>query len=243
VEPPPGLERVRAALPRGLRVGVLPFPEAPRELAPLAGAAEAWRAAQELLAAAGALVEPAALPALPYEAVATVVLEAEAASAFDALVASGGTRALSDPSHAQRAPADYAPRATSADYVRASRIRAEAQRALARLFERHDLLLAPNLPWPPPRVDEPLGPLFAIPDPLGAAGNLAGLPAIALPMGFSGGLPLSLQLVAPPLEEARLLAAAMAFQARTSHHLQRPPAPAATPVAAAPRAGRSPRSP
>jgi len=241
IPPPPGLDRVRAAFPRGLRVGVLPLPEV-RDPPPLAGAAEAYRGAQELLAAAGALVEPAALPALPYEAIAALLLEAEAASAFEELVSSGGTRALSDPSHRTRAPADYAPRATSADYVRASRLRAEVQRALARFFERHDLLLAPNLPFAPPRVEEPLAPLFGVPDPLGAAANLAGLPAVALPMGFSGGLPLSLQLVAPPLEEARLLSAAMAFQARTSHHLQRPPAgPGA--VAVAPRRGRSDRAP
>ena len=100
-------------------------------------------------------------------------------------------------------------------------------------MDRHDLVLAPNLPFAPPRVDEALAGLFAAPDPLGAAGNLAGLPAVALPVGFSGGLPLSMQLVAPPLEEARLLSAAMTFQARTSHHLQRPPVPAPAAVAAA----------
>jgi aspartyl-tRNA(Asn)/glutamyl-tRNA(Gln) amidotransferase subunit A len=241
IPPPPGVARVRAAVPRGLRVGVLPFPGG-REPAPLPGAAEAFLAAQALLATAGALVEPAALPELPYEEIASILLEAEAANAFEELVSSGRTRELSDPSHRTRTPAEYAPRATSADYVRASRLRAEVQRALARFFERHDLLLAPNLPFAPPRVEEPLGPLFALRDPLGAAGNLAGLPAVALPMGFSGGLPLSLQLVAPPLEEARLLAAAMAFQARTSHHLQRPPrGPGA--VAVAPRGGRSAPAP
>lgn len=241
VPPPPGVGRVRAALPRGLRVGVLPLP-AVRDPAPLPGAAEAFLAAQELLATAGALVEPAALPELPYEQIAALLVEAEAANAFEELVASGRTRELSDPSHRSRRPADYAPRATSADYVRASRLRGEVQRALARFFGRHDLVLAPNLPFAPPRVEEPLGPLLAVPDPLGAAGNLAGLPAVALPMGFSGGLPLSLQLVAAPLEEARLLATAMTFQARTSHHLQRPPAgPGA--VALAPRAGRSTLAP
>jgi aspartyl-tRNA(Asn)/glutamyl-tRNA(Gln) amidotransferase subunit A len=56
-------------------------------------------------------------------------------------------------------------------------------------------------------------------------------------MGFSGGLPLSLQLVGPALEDARVLAAAAAFQARTGHHRARPElAPAGAPVA---RAGRA----
>jgi aspartyl-tRNA(Asn)/glutamyl-tRNA(Gln) amidotransferase subunit A len=234
IPPPAGVERARPAIPRGLRIGMLELPDE-RGPRPLPGAREALALARDLLVAAGAIVEPAALPAIPYEAAATIVLEAEAANAFEALVRSGRTRELADPSHRARSPADYVPRATSADYVRATRIRAEAQRALARFFARHDLVLAPNLPFAPPRVDEPLTGLWSAADPLGAAGNLAGLPAVALPMGFSGGLPLSMQLVAPPLEEARLLSAAMVFQARTSHHLQRPPAPAPAAVAAASR--------
>jgi aspartyl-tRNA(Asn)/glutamyl-tRNA(Gln) amidotransferase subunit A len=241
VAPPPGLDRVRPALARGLRIAALPFPEATRGgPAPLPGAAEAFAAARELLAGAGALVEPAALPELPYEEVAALIVEAEAANAFEALVRSGETRALQDPSHQGKGPGDYVPRATSADYVRAARIRGEAQRALARFFERYDLVLAANLPWAPPRVGEPLGPLLSLPDPLGAAAALAGLPALALPVGFSGALPLSARLVAPPLEEARLLRAAALFQSRTSHHLQRPPAARPTGVASA--SPRTPRS-
>jgi aspartyl-tRNA(Asn)/glutamyl-tRNA(Gln) amidotransferase subunit A len=110
------------------------------------------------------------------------------------------------------------------------------QRALGAFFERYDLVLAPNLPYAPPRVDELLDPLFAAPDPLGAGGNVAGLPAVALPMGFSAGLPLSIQLVGPALEDARVLAAAAAFQARTDHHLRRPELspPGGLPVAARP---------
>ena len=230
IPPPPGIDRVRPELPRGVRVAALPFPEgAP----PAAGAREAFAAAREVLASAGALVEEADLPAMPYDDVAMLVLEAEAANAFEELVRSGRTRELADPSHRTRTPADYVPRASSADYVRAARLRGEVQRALARFFERHDLVLAPNWPFAPPRVDESLAKLFALPDPLGAAGNLAGLPAIALPAGLAGGLPVSVQLVAPPLEEARLLSAAMLFQSRTSHHLARPPSPAGAAVARA----------
>jgi aspartyl-tRNA(Asn)/glutamyl-tRNA(Gln) amidotransferase subunit A len=110
------------------------------------------------------------------------------------------------------------------------RVRGELQRALAAFFSKHDLVLAPNLPYPPPKVEENFDAMFAFPDPLGAAGNVAGLPAVAAPMGFTGGLPVSLQLVGPPLEEARLLSAAALYQARTPHHLARPPL-AATPVA------------
>ncbi|HET8540850.1 MAG TPA: amidase [Anaeromyxobacter sp.] len=230
IAPPRAVERVRPELARGLRVGVLAAAPG-RE--PLPAAAAALASAQDVLAAGGAIVEPAELPALPFEEIAAVLLEAEAANALEDVVRSGRTRELDDPSHRGKGPDEYAPRATSADYVRAARLRGEAQRAMARLLERHDLLLAPNLPVLAPRVGDGLAPLRAPGDPLGAAVALAGLPAAAIPIGFARGLPLSALIVGPPLEEARLLSAAASFQARTSHHLQRPPQPPVRPGAAA----------
>jgi aspartyl-tRNA(Asn)/glutamyl-tRNA(Gln) amidotransferase subunit A len=53
--------------------------------------------------------------------------------------------------------------------------------------------------------------------------NLAGIPAVSIPCGFSGGLPVGLQLLAGPLEEAAILRVADAFQRRTDHHRARPP--------------------
>jgi aspartyl-tRNA(Asn)/glutamyl-tRNA(Gln) amidotransferase subunit A len=44
--------------------------------------------------------------------------------------------------------------------------------------------------------------------------NLAGLPAISIPSGLAGGLPLGVQLYAPPLAEAALLDAAAGLEAR-----------------------------
>ncbi len=230
IAPPPGLGRARAELPVGIRVAVLDFAEKPKVSA---GAREAFARAQAVFREAGALLEPAALPDLPYEPVASLVVAAEAANAFEELIRTGRTRLLADRSHAKKGPADYVPRAGAADYVRALRLRGEIQRALARFFARYDLVLAPNLPYAPPRVGEVFDDLFSAPDPLGAAGNVAGLPAVALPMGLVDGLPVSMQLVAPPLEEARLLAAAALFQSRTRHHLARPPLALEPRVAAA----------
>ena len=227
---PPGLARIRPELPAGLRVGVLDLPEKPKVSA---GVRKAFAEAQAVFRAAGALLEPARLPDLPFEPVASLVISAEGASAFEELIATGRTRLLADRSHAKRKPEDYLPKANAADYVRAMRVRGVMQRALARFFARHDLVLAPNLPYPPPRVEEVFDELLSAPDPLGAAGNLAGLPAVAMPMGLVDGLPASVQLVAPPLEEARLLSAAALFQARTAHHRARPPLSAGPAVAAA----------
>jgi aspartyl-tRNA(Asn)/glutamyl-tRNA(Gln) amidotransferase subunit A len=183
----------------------------------------AFEAAQAVFRDAGAILEETTLPEAPYEALCGLFVEAEAACAFEELIRSGATRQLADASHRTRTPEDYRPKAGAADYVRAMRVRGEVQRRLAAFFERHDLVLAPNLPFAPPRVEERFDALFAFPDLLGAAGNLAGLPALAMPMGFVGGLPVSLQLVGPPLAEARLLSAGALFQARTAFHLARPP--------------------
>jgi aspartyl-tRNA(Asn)/glutamyl-tRNA(Gln) amidotransferase subunit A len=55
------------------------------------------------------------------------------------------------------------------------------------------------------------------------AGNLAGLPALVLPCGFAGNLPVALQVVGPPFSENVLLAIGREFQQRTDWHKRRPP--------------------
>ncbi|MEP6484100.1 MAG: Asp-tRNA(Asn)/Glu-tRNA(Gln) amidotransferase subunit GatA [Rudaea sp.] len=54
------------------------------------------------------------------------------------------------------------------------------------------------------------------------AANLAGLPAISLPAGFSSGLPVGLQLIAPAFAESRLLNAGYQLQQSTDFHLRMP---------------------
>jgi aspartyl-tRNA(Asn)/glutamyl-tRNA(Gln) amidotransferase subunit A len=55
--------------------------------------------------------------------------------------------------------------------------------------------------------------------------NLAGVPAVSIPAGFtSDGLPIGVQFQAPPMGEERLIEVAAAVQGVTSHHQQRPQA-------------------
>ncbi|SKX01670.1 amidase, AmiD [Mycobacteroides abscessus subsp. massiliense] len=54
--------------------------------------------------------------------------------------------------------------------------------------------------------------------------NMSGNPTITLPGGFtSGGLPLTFQLVARPLDEALLVRAGHAYQEATDWHRRHPP--------------------
>jgi aspartyl-tRNA(Asn)/glutamyl-tRNA(Gln) amidotransferase subunit A len=54
--------------------------------------------------------------------------------------------------------------------------------------------------------------------------NYLGLPALSLPCGFVDGLPVGLQLVGRPNQEADLFALGRAYQQMTDFHLRRPAA-------------------
>ena len=52
--------------------------------------------------------------------------------------------------------------------------------------------------------------------------NLAGLPGLVVPCGFSGGLPVGMQLIGRAYDEAGLLSVGGAYQKVTSHHKAKP---------------------
>jgi aspartyl-tRNA(Asn)/glutamyl-tRNA(Gln) amidotransferase subunit A len=212
--PPPHAARA------GLRAAVLDLPtEFPVD--PAVGIF--YDEAVGALRAAGLKVERASIPDLPWQSAASVILAAEAYVAFEGLIRSGRTRELSDPLHQSPHGASvYRPDALATDYVKAQAVRRVMQAEMARFFERFDVIVAPNSPILPPLVDDPLpqagGGVMRF------AGNLLGLPAVAVPMGFvePAGLPLSLEIAGPPLGDARVLSVAALFQERTRWHLRRP---------------------
>jgi aspartyl-tRNA(Asn)/glutamyl-tRNA(Gln) amidotransferase subunit A len=175
------------------------------------------------------LVE-AKLPPFPYGAVLSTILAAEQASIFEPLIASGKVDELADA--AQIAGLKASLEVPARDYLKAMRVRRLIQEAFSRLFTEVDVLLAPGRPAPATAIDQPLdrgGPAAAAApsDPgfrsIIPAGNLAGLPALVLPCGFAGNLPLALQVVGVPFSENLLLALGKEFQARTDWHKRRPP--------------------
>jgi aspartyl-tRNA(Asn)/glutamyl-tRNA(Gln) amidotransferase subunit A len=168
-------------------------------------------------------VEEITLADLPYEAITRTILLAEAASAFEDMIESGAIAGLTAPEDHFTA---YARDTILAkDYIRAVRLRALVVREADRVLSRLDALVAPARP----AVASPLDREFRsaargnIADVMGALGNGAGLPAIAVPNGFSeAGLPTSLQFMGRAWEENTVLAAARAWQGITDFHLQRP---------------------
>lgn len=181
----------------------------------------AFKKSVEDLRAAGVSVEEAKLPDLPFEAVAGLFISAEMASAFEDLFKDGRVRQLAD----RWAPLAYAAASaiTGADYVKASRIRSLCQRAMADFFSDWDVLLAPGEMMTAFPAEESFEDIEWS-DPVGAMGNLCGLPAIAVPCGFGkAGLPASLAIVGGAFEEAKVLAVAKLYQSRTDWHRRRPP--------------------
>ena len=99
-------------------------------------------------------------------------------------------------------------------YGRALKVRRLIADEFARAFEQVDLLLTPTSPTPAfplgSKVDDPMEMYLSDVDTV--AVNLAGLPALSIPAGFEAGLPVGVQLIAPPLAEARLFDASQLFE-------------------------------
>jgi Asp-tRNA(Asn)/Glu-tRNA(Gln) amidotransferase A subunit family amidase len=74
------------------------------------------------------------------------------------------------------------------------------------------------------RIADKLETSFAYGDPLGSGGNLAGLPALSIPCGFSrAGLPIGMQIVGAPLSDRKALSLGRLYQENTDWHRRRPP--------------------
>lgn len=111
-------------------------------------------------------------------------------------------------------------------YVKALKVRRLIAEDYARAFEQVDLILSPTSPSPAfaigSLVDDPLQ--MYLNDVYTINANLAGIPGLSLPCGFSSaGLPIGLQLLAPAFEEGRLLRAARMYERATSWTERRPP--------------------
>jgi aspartyl-tRNA(Asn)/glutamyl-tRNA(Gln) amidotransferase subunit A len=189
----------------------------------------AFQAALAALRETGVQLVETKLPRFPYGPALSAILTAEAASVFEPLIASEKLYDLADA--AQIAGLQAALEIPARDYLKAMRLRRLTQQAYAKLFAGLDLLVTFGRSGVAPPIERAVGraPAAAASEAadlgfsgLIQAGNLAGLPALALPCGFAGELPVALQLVGAPFAENTLLAVGKEFQARTDWHTRRP---------------------
>ena len=163
----------------------------------------------------------AALPEGPWEDAAAVIISAEGSAAFRELIRSGRVAELTDPLGQLAGYVNE--QIGGADYVRALQVREILQRKMMELFDTYDVLVSASQPIAATPLETNLETDVVYSDPLGAIGNLCGLPAISVPCGFTAkGLPVGLHFMARPENDAAVIQAARAFQQHTDWHRRRP---------------------
>lgn len=99
-------------------------------------------------------------------------------------------------------------------YLKARSLRSLLKLELLKLFKKYDLLIGPTMPILPfkfgEKIDDPIK-MYLV-DINTVIANLAGIPAISLPVGFSNGLPVGLQMMAAPFEEQKLIDVSYALE-------------------------------
>jgi aspartyl-tRNA(Asn)/glutamyl-tRNA(Gln) amidotransferase subunit A len=113
---------------------------------------------------------------------------------------------------------------SSTDYILARRTQAEVRKRFEQFFESYDFLILPTTPITAPTIEghdavEQAGRLTRFTAPF----NLAGLPALSLPCGFTKeGLPIGLQIVSRAWGESKVLNLGYAFEQATEWHTHFP---------------------
>jgi len=99
-------------------------------------------------------------------------------------------------------------------YLRAQKVRTLIRQDFLNAYKQVDALITPTSPTPAFKLGAKADPLALYLCDIYTIGvNLAGLPAVSVPCGFtSGGLPIGLQLIGQPFAEADLLAIAQAYE-------------------------------
>lgn len=109
-------------------------------------------------------------------------------------------------------------------YLRAQKVRTLIRQDFLQAYEQVDALLTPTSPVPAFKLGEKSDPLAMYLCDIYTIGvNLAGLPALSVPCGFTrAGLPVGLQLIGQPFQEAALLAIAQTYEQGHEWHRQHP---------------------
>ena len=109
-------------------------------------------------------------------------------------------------------------------YLKALKIRTLIKQDFEKAFADVDVLIAPTMPYPAfkigEKIDDPISLFLSDVDTVPV--NLAGVPSISVPCGFSNGLPIGMQVIGKHFDEASILRAAFAFEENTDFHTRQP---------------------
>jgi len=197
---------------QGRKIGVL------RDDFNLAGDPEitlAFRDALSNLQSLGFILEDVKLADYPYQDIARYTINIEAACAFESLWKGGKIDLMINK---QRAIDWAAARMLPAiDYLKMQRVRSEICDYGTSLLSKYAALVAPASASPAAAVDIPelpsSNPIAIITGSSYAFGNITGLPAVSVPCGFtSGNLPVGLQFIGGPFDEAGILRIAYVYE-------------------------------
>ncbi|MCW9013077.1 MAG: Asp-tRNA(Asn)/Glu-tRNA(Gln) amidotransferase subunit GatA [Gammaproteobacteria bacterium] len=111
-------------------------------------------------------------------------------------------------------------------YIKAQQLRRMISDDFSKAFEQVDVIMGPASPETAFNIgeksDDPIS--MYLSDIYTIAVNLAGLPGISIPAGFSNNMPVGLQIIARHFDESRLLNVAHQYQQNTDWHKQSPDA-------------------
>jgi len=109
-------------------------------------------------------------------------------------------------------------------YLKALKVRTLIKQDFELAFKDADVLIAPTMPYPAFRlgekIDDPLSLYLADVDTVPI--NLAGVPSISVPCGFSHGLPIGMQVIGKHFDETTILRTAYTFEENTDFHTREP---------------------
>ncbi len=109
-------------------------------------------------------------------------------------------------------------------YLKALKVRTLIKQDFEQALKNVDVIITPTMPYPAfkigEKIDDPLSLYLA--DVYTVPVNLAGVPSISIPCGFSEGLPVGMQIIGRHFEESILLRVAFTYEKNTDFHLKTP---------------------